>query len=110
MGSPARASITAQSRGWPAAALVATESAEPGVGELELELALARVGILELEDQHGRLGADPERPQAAAELVGIEAAPERLREQVAGEAAFGLADHPLAHQLEPDDHRLPGER
>ena len=65
--------------------------------------------VLELEHEHRGLGADPERPQPAAQLVGVEPAAERLGEQVAGQAPLGLADDPLAHQLEPDDHRaLPG--
>ena len=65
--------------------------------------------VLELEHEHRRLGADPERPQPAAQLVGVEPAPERLGQQVAGQASLRFAHDPLAHQLEPDDHRaLPG--
>ena len=79
------------------------------VGKLQLHCLLAGVRVLELEHEHRGLGADPERPQPAAQLVGVEPAPERLRQQVAGQASLGFAHHPFAHQLEPhDDRALPG--
>ena len=99
------ASTTAQSSGRPAAALVATSAGHAGVGERGLERALGRRRVVELEDEDRRLAADPERPQPAAQLLGLEAVAERVGEQVAGEPALGLAHDPLAHQLEPDDDR-----
>ena len=81
------------------------QRANAGVGQLELEAALARVRVLQVEYQHRRLGADAERPQATTELVGIEAAAQGLRQQIAGEAALGLPNDALSHQLEADHHR-----
>ena len=67
--------------------------------------------VVEREDEDRCLRLDPERPEAAAQLLGVEAAGERVRKEVAGEAALGLVHDALAHQLEADDDRgLAGEQ
>ena len=105
IGSAAPASTTAQSSGRPAAALVATSAGTPASASAASSVRLGRGRVVELEDQHRGLVADPERAQAPAQLLGVEPVAERVGEQVAGEPALGLAHDALAHQLEPDDDR-----
>ena len=89
----------------PAAALVATRAGTPASVSAPLEHRLGGGRVVELEDEHGGVAGDPERAQPPAQLVGVDAAAERIGEQVAGEPALGLAHDPPAHQLEADDHR-----
>ncbi len=78
--------------------------------QVALQSVLGRGRVGEREDQHGRLGLDPERPQAAAELLRVEPAGERVGQQVAGQPPLGLVHDALSHQLEADDDRsLAGE-
>ena len=87
-----------------AAARVGGDDGRAGVGgERPLQRRLGRGGVVEVEDEDGRLLADPERLEPAAQLRGLEAAAEGAGEDVAGEAALGLAGDPAAHQLEGDD-------
>ncbi len=72
-------------------------------GERPLQRRLGRGRVVEGEDEHRRLVADPERLEAAAQLGGLEAAAQRPGEDVAGEAPLGLAGDAPAHQLEGDD-------
>ena len=81
------------------------ESAEAPCRERRLERPLGRSRVLEFVDQDGGALADSEGPQAPAHLVRLEAAAERLGEDVAREPPLGLPDHPLAHQLQGDGHR-----
>ena len=102
---PARRSPHCRS-GRPAAAEVAT-SPRCRRWPAPAQCLLAHVRILDLEHDR-RLRADPERPQPATQLVGS-ACPQRLGKHVAGRASLSLTNHPLPHQLQPDDHRaLPG--
>ena len=75
--------------------------------QCRLQRRLAGVGIVERKQQHPELAPDSEWPQPARQLLGVEAATERLGEHVPGKAALGLADDPLAHQLQRNDHRRP---
>ena len=60
-------------------------------------------GVLEGEDKHRRLVADPERLQPPAQLCGLHAAAQGAGEDVAGQTPLGLAGDPAPHQLERDD-------
>ena len=72
-------------------------------GERPLQHRLGGRGVVEGEDEHGGLVADAEGLEPAAQLGGLEATAERPGEDVAGEAALGLAGDAAAHQLERDD-------
>ena len=110
IGSRPTASTTAQSSGLPAAVVVATRAGAPAPARTASSAPSAAGGSSSSKTSTARLVTDAERAQPPLELLGVEAPAERLGEQVPGQPALGLAHHPLAHQLEPDDHRQPGGR
>ena len=100
-GSAPAASTTAHS----SRAADRDERAHVGARERGVEQRLGGDRVGGREGEHRELVADAERAQARRELVGIQAAGQRLGEHVAGEPALGVARDPQAHELERDDGR-----
>ena len=87
-----------------AADRVRRDDGRAGVGgERPFERTDGGGGVVEGEDEHRRFVADAERLQPPAQLRGLQPPAERPGEDVAGEAALGLAGDAAAHQLERDD-------
>ncbi len=103
IGSRSAASTTAQSSSRPPVACGATTAGQASAASARSSAAGRVGGVVEVEDEHRRLVADPERLQPAAQLGRLHAPAERAGEDVAGEPPLGLAGDPAAHQLERDD-------